>query len=114
MVVYGIPNCDTIKKATSWLKENKIIFEFHDYKKVGITLDKVKAWIKQLGIESIINKKSATWKSFTKEQQYAIENSKELTLIIEKPTVIKRPLIEVNGKVIMVGFDEEQYKLKLK
>ena len=114
MIVYGIPNCDTVKKAISWLNKNKIAYEFHDYKKAGITADKIKTWIKQVGIEVVINKKSTTWKTFTTNQQSAIANSEGIALIVKNPTVIKRPLLEEKGKVIIVGFDEEEYVSKLK
>jgi arsenate reductase (glutaredoxin) len=69
MKVYGIPNCDTVKKAFDWLKANKVDFEFHDFKKEGISLEKLKEWDKKAGYEKFLNKKSTTWKEIGQEAQ---------------------------------------------
>lgn len=113
--IYAIPNCNTVKKALDWLKANKVAFEFHDYKKKGITTAILNSWCKQLGWEALINKKGTTWKQLPKEIQASITNQKAaVALMMEKTSIIRRPLIEENEKVILIGFDEAEYKKALK
>ena len=113
--VYAIPNCNTVKKALDWLKANKISYEFHDYKKKGITATQLTNWSKQIGWEALINKKGATWKQLPKEVQATITNQKNaMALMIEKTSIIRRPLIEEAGKILVLGFDENEYKKALK
>ena len=115
MTIYGIKNCNTVKSALEWLKENKIEFEFHDYKKSGITEAKLKEWSKQVGWESLVNKRGTTWRQLDETFQKKVTNEKSaIALMIEKTSVIKRPLIEDNGKVLLLGFDEMEYKQTLK
>lgn len=110
MIVYGIKSCDSIKKATVWLSKHKISFEFHDYKAVGISMVQLKRWSKQVGWETFMNKKSTTWRSFDAATQAAITNEKAaLKLMMENTSLIKRPLIEVDGKVLVLGYNEEEY-----
>lgn len=113
--VYAIPNCNTVKKALDWLKANKISYEFHDYKKKGITATQLTNWSKQIGWEALINKKGATWKQLPKEVQATITNQNNaMALMIEKTSIIRRPLIEEAGKILVLGFDENDYKKALK
>jgi len=115
MIVYGIKNCNTVKSALDWLNKNKIEFEFHDYKKAGVTESKLKAWTRQLGWESLVNKRGTTWRQLDESVQEKITNEKSaIALMLEKTSVIKRPLIEINNKVILLGFDEAAYKKELK
>jgi len=113
--VYAIPNCNTVKKALDWLKANKVAYEFHDYKKKGITATQLTAWSKQIGWEALINKKGTTWKQLPKEFQETITNQKAaIALMMEKTSVIRRPLIEEDGKILVIGFEEAEYKKALK
>lgn len=113
--VYAIPNCNTVKKALNWLESNKINVEFHDYKKLGITTAKLTNWCQQIGWEALINKKGATWRQLAPEIQASISNQKKaIQLMTEKTSIIKRPLIEKEGKIILLGFDETEYKKALK
>ena len=115
MIVYGIKNCNTVKSALEWLNKNKIEFEFHDYKKSGITETKLKAWCKQVGWESLVNKRGTTWRQLSEADQKKVANEKAaIALMLEKTSVIKRPLIEEDGKVMLLGFEEETYKQALK
>lgn len=108
--VYGIPNCDTVKKALVCLEAHQIPFEFHNYKKQGITAAKLKNWSSQLGWESVLNKKSSTWRGLTPELQASITNEKAaIKLLTENTSGIKRPLIEKGDKVIAIGFDADTY-----
>lgn len=114
MIVYGIKNCNTVKLALEWLKKHNVEFEFHDYKKAGITQTKLAEWSKQVGWESLVNKKGTTWRQLDESVQKKITNEKAaIALMQEKTSVIKRPLIEKNGKVILLGFAEDEYKKKL-
>lgn len=109
MKMYGIPNCDTIKKARTWLTENNIAYEFHDFKKLGITKQKLKEWSKQVGVEKLLNKQSSTWRTLTPEQQSAIATqTASINLMAEKPSIIKRPVLETEN-TILVGFNAEDY-----
>lgn len=115
MTVYGIKNCNTVKSAIDWLSKNKVEFEFHDYKKSGITAEKLSAWSKQVGWENLVNKRGTTWRQLPEADQKKVTNEKSaIALMLEKTSVIKRPLIEEKGKVILLGFDGDMYKKVLK
>jgi len=108
--VYGIPNCNTVKKALDWLNENKVEFTFHNYKKEGITATRLNSWSKKVGWEKLVNKKGTTWRTLPPEQQEKVKNEKAATeLMVQNTSVIKRPVIEVDDK-ILVGFDEIEYR----
>jgi len=110
MTVYGIKNCDTVKSAIEWLKRNKVDFEFHDYKTKGIEEPKLKDWCKQVGWESLLNKRGTTWRKLTQSEQAEVDNEKAaILLMLSKTSIIKRPLIEKNERVIALGFDENSY-----
>jgi arsenate reductase (glutaredoxin) len=114
MIVYGIKNCNTVKSALDWLKKHNVEFEFHDYKKLGITKAKLVEWSTQIGWESLVNKRGTTWRQLDEAVQKKVTNEKAaITLMMEKTSVIKRPLIEQKGKVILMGFDEVEYSKKL-
>jgi arsenate reductase len=111
MTVFGIKNCNTVKSALDWLKKNNIEFEFHDYKSNGITDEKLKNWSKQVGWESLVNKRGTTWRQLGEKVQQRVEDAESaIELMKEKTSIIKRPLIEKNGKVVALGFDEAAYK----
>ena len=115
LIVYGIKNCNTVKSALDWLKKKKIDFDFHDYKSKGITASKLKSWSKQVGWESLLNKRGMTWRQLPEAMQKKITSEKAaFELMIEKTSIIKRPLIEQDGKVLLLGFDEKLYKDTLK
>lgn len=109
--VYGIANCNTVKKALDWLKANQVAYQFHDYKKKSITVSKLQAWSQQVGYELLINKKGTTWKQLPLEVQQAIQSEETaIGLMMEKNSVIKRPLIEHNEQIVALGFDETRYQ----
>lgn len=114
MIIYGIKNCNTVKSAFDWLKKSKIDFKFHDYKKSGITASKLSDWSKQVGWEVLVNKRGTTWRNLDEDIKKEVKNEKAaIALMLDNNSVIKRPLIEKNGKVIVLGFDEAEYKKKL-
>lgn len=105
MIVYGIKNCDTMKKSFVWLDEQQLSYTFHDYKKVGITHEKLQDWLSKVDVKQLINTKGTTFKKLTPEQQASInEQEKAISLMLEQPSMIKRPLIEYKGQILL-GFD---------
>jgi arsenate reductase len=115
MILFGIKNCNTVKSAMDWLKKNNVEFEFHDYKTKGIAPTKLKEWTKQVGWESLVNKRGTTWRQLDEQVQAKVTNeTSAIALMAEKTSIIKRPLIEDNGKVMALGFDEAEYKKKFK
>jgi arsenate reductase (glutaredoxin) len=109
MTIYGIPNCDVMKKAMTWLNSNKLDYTFHDYKKDGISKAKLEAWCKQLGWELLLNKKSTTWRELpAAEQEKITTQAAAIKLMMTHTSIIKRPVLEYkNG--ILVGFKEGEY-----
>ena len=115
MKLYGIPNCNTVKKAQDWLKSNHIDFEFHDFKKKGVTAEKLTEWFNVFGWEKVINKNGLTFKKLNKDEQSSINSvEKAISYLINNTSAIKRPIIEQNESPITIGFDEEVYKNALK
>jgi arsenate reductase len=114
MTVYGIPNCDTVKKSLDWLRKNKIDYEFHDYKKSGITKAKLEAWSKKVGWEVLVNKKGTTWRKLTAEEQEKVTTqSAAIKVMMENNSIIKRPVVEA-GEKLLVGFNETDFIKQLK
>lgn len=115
IIVYGIKNCDTVKKSLSWLTAHKMMFEFHDYKTQNITESKLKAWSAQVGWEVLLNKKGTTWRKLDEKTQASVTNEKAaIAVMLENTSIIKRPVIEKGNKILAVGFDEEVYKKQMK
>jgi arsenate reductase len=113
MILYGIRSCSTVKSAVEWLKKNKISFEFHDYKAKGITDAKLKEWSKQVGWEALVNRRGTTWRMLDKKVQASVINAASAcALMKEKTSLIKRPLIEREGRIILLGYDEKEYSEK--
>lgn len=112
IVMYAIANCDTVKKARTYLEKKKVSYEFVDFKKTPPTSDQIKKWAEYFG-ELPVNKKGITYKKF-KEEYEALSPALKIKFIIENTSMIKRPVLEKNNKTIAMGFDEEEYKgLKL-
>jgi len=106
MKIYGIKNCDTVKKTLNWLDQHNLKYEFHDFKKLGVEKEKLKEWAGQVGYEALLNKKGTTWKKLDPEVQNAISSEDAaFGLMQEKTSVIKRPVLEADGK-IMLGYNE--------
>ncbi|MVZ65126.1 ArsC family reductase [Sphingobacterium sp. DK4209] len=111
--VYGIKNCNTVKKALDWLTENQKDYVFHDYKKEPASLAKLEEWEKEVSWESLVNKKGTTWKKLSTEEQAAVQDAATANqVLLSNNSMIKRPLIESpNG--ILLGFNEDEYQTKL-
>ena len=111
IIIYGIPNCDTVKKAQVWLKNNSIDFEFHDYKKWGIDSEKLNEWLKVYDITKLINRAGSTWRQLTDEQKAKItDNASAIELMMSRPSIIKRPLVEKDGKAVVLGFSITEFE----
>ncbi len=108
IIMYGIKNCDSVKKARKFLDENNISYEFHDFKTDGINPIQLRSWINQLGWQKLINKRSTTWRNLPAETKENMDETLALVVAEEQPTIIKRPLLELPER-IMVGFSEKSY-----
>lgn len=108
--LYGIPNCNTVKKSRDWLAAHQIDVTFHDFKKQGVTVEIAQNWLNQCGWETLINRKGLTWRGLSDAEKAAVkDDDSALTLMLAKTSVIKRPILEQDGKVLFVGFDEAKY-----
>jgi arsenate reductase len=110
--LYGIPNCNTVKKARTWLDGKGVPYTFHDYKKKGITEGHIRNWLNYYPWEKLVNKAGTTWKQLTDEEKAAVKDAESASaLMILKNSVIKRPLIEDGtGRVVALGFSEPDYE----
>ncbi|MEP6612391.1 MAG: Spx/MgsR family RNA polymerase-binding regulatory protein [Mucilaginibacter sp.] len=112
MKVYGITNCNTVKKALDWLKANHVDYEFHDFKKLGISPEKLGEWDAKAGYEKFMNKQGLTWKQLDPAIKESIKTKADaLQLLLQKTSMIKRPVIE-DGDFLFFGFDEGEYERK--
>lgn len=110
ITLYGIPNCDTVKKARTWLNDHGREFHFHDFKKAGLTPAIVQSWLKQVDWEVLVNRKGTTWRALPDERKAAIVDLESaIALMLESPSVIKRPVL-VSGASVHVGFTDELYQ----
>lgn len=107
--MYGIKNCDTIKKARKWLDEQGIEFEFHDYKKDGLNETQLKVWVKELGWEALVNRRGTTWRKLPDDVKDNIDEASAIQVMLENTSIIKRPLLDT-GKVKMLGFKADEYQ----
>ncbi|MEP3421249.1 MAG: ArsC family reductase [Erythrobacter sp.] len=111
--VYGIPNCDTVKKARRWLDANGVEYTFHDYKKIGADPEKVSRWIAAHGVDVIVNKRGTTFRKLTDEQKaQADDDQSAVDLLVQHPSMIKRPVVEY-GAQSLVGFKEDTWSASL-
>lgn len=108
VVLYGIPNCDTMKKARAWLAEHEVDYQFHDYKKAGIDQATLATWIDLVGWEILLNKRGMTWRKVPQEIKDTIDQASAIQLMLENPSIIKRPVLQA-ADGIHVGFKPEQY-----
>jgi arsenate reductase len=112
MKIYGIRNCDTMKKAFAWLEGNRIPYEFHDYKKDGVPPGKLRAWARQVGWERLANTRGPTWRKIPDAKKTSLDEAKMIALLEANTSAIKRPILEAGSQVI-VGFDREEYAAKV-
>jgi len=110
--IFGIPNCDTMKKARKWLEDNNLDYEFHDYKKQGVPEKSLKQWVKNAGWETVLNRRGTTWRKLDDEIKNNIDEASSIQVMLDNPSTIKRPVLEREDTLI-IGFKEDDYKTLL-
>jgi arsenate reductase len=108
ITIYGIKNCDTMKKARAWLDGHGVAYDFHDYKTAGIEKEKLKAWSDQVGWETLLNRAGTTFRKLPDAEKEGLNERKALALMLAQPSMIKRPVLE-QGSKLLVGFKPELY-----
>ncbi|MET3112354.1 arsenate reductase [Pedobacter sp. CG_S7] len=115
MIIYGIPNCNTVKKTLDWLTVNGFDYEFHNFKKNGISPEKLNQWCAIFGWETVLNKKGTTWNKLSlEEQKDVVDQASVVSFLLTHTSAIKRPIVEQNGKAILLSFNEGLYSEVLK
>lgn len=110
--IYGIKNCDTMKKARAWLDAHGIAYDFHDYKTQGIDRDQLDSWVRTLGWEVLLNRAGTTFRKLPDAEKTGLDEAKAVALMLAQPSMIKRPVLDVGGRLI-VGFKEGEYERAL-
>jgi arsenate reductase len=113
ITIYGIKNCDTMKKARSWLEEHRITYTFHDYKSAGIDRPRLEDWSKKLGFETLLNRAGTTFRKLPEHEKEALDDKKAIALMLAQPSLIKRPVLDLGGGRLLVGFKPELYEKAL-
>lgn len=108
VIMYGIPNCDTIKKAKKWLETNRISYDFHDFRKQGVDDLMIEKFCHKLGWETVLNKRGTTYRQLTQEQKDTLDKESAIRLMAQHPAMVKRPVLSVDGE-LHIGFKPEQY-----
>ncbi len=112
VILYGIPNCDTMKKTRKWLDANSVDYVFHDYKKLGIDKTLAKRFIAEVPLETLINKRGTTWRKLPSAQQESLDTTTAVDIICNNPSIVRRPLIQ-NGSQWLAAYDETQLRTLL-
>ena len=113
IIMYGIKNCDTIKKARAFLDKNNVPYEFKDFREDGLNPIQLRSWMKELGWDKVINKRSTTWRNLPDETKENMNETLALVVAEDQPTIIKRPVLELPDKVL-IGFSEKSYAESVK
>jgi len=112
-ILYGIKNCDTMKKARTWLDQHGVAYEFHDYKVAGIERARLERWSKQVGWEVLLNRAGTTFRKLPESDKQGLSAAKAIALMLQQPSMIKRPVLEFDGR-LLVGFKPDSYASELK
>ncbi len=107
--LYGIPNCNTVRKARRWLQENGVDYTFHDFKKEGVDPSRLDAWLDRVGWDILVNRRGTTWRRLPEENRKDLDCDKARHLLLSHPSLIKRPVLE-QGETLLVGFDPDSYE----
>jgi arsenate reductase len=107
--LYGIRNCDTMKKAWTWLDQNGVAYDFHDYKKQGVDRATLEGWVEQLGWELLLNRAGTTFRKLPEAERQDLDREKAIRLMLEQPSMIKRPVLDAGGR-LLVGFKPGEYE----
>jgi len=109
ITIYGIKNCDTMKKARAALDKKRVAYDFHDYKAKGVDKAKLEGWAKKVGWETLLNRAGTTFKKLPDQDKQGLTEKKAIALMLAQPSMIKRPVLELGGGRILVGFKPEEY-----
>lgn len=107
-ILFGISNCDTVRKARRWLEQRDLAYRFHDFRKDGLTSRQIKSWLKQVDWEALLNKRGRTWRELSEQDKKVHSANQAVDLCVRYPALIKRPVLD-NGGNIEIGFDPERY-----
>jgi arsenate reductase len=113
ITIYGIKNCDTMKKARAWLDKARVDYAFHDYKTAGIDRAKLERWAQKVGWETLLNRAGTTFKKLPDKDKGGLSQAKAIALMLKQPSMIKRPVLEAGGGKLLVGFKPENYAVTL-
>jgi arsenate reductase (glutaredoxin) len=113
ITIYGIKNCDTMKKARAWLDERGVAYAFHDYKSAGIERKRLEDWAKKVGWEVLLNRAGTTFRKLSEADKQGLDAAKAITLMLAEPSMIKRPVLDLGGGKLLVGFNPETYSAAL-
>jgi arsenate reductase (glutaredoxin) len=113
VTIYGIKNCDTMKKARAWLDAHGIAYAFHDYKAAGLERARLESWAREVGWETLINRAGTTFRKLPEKHRDGLTQQKAIALMLGQPSVIKRPVLDVDGR-LLVGFKPEEYEKALR
>lgn len=109
-ILYGIPNCDTVKKARTWLDRHGVAYTFHDFKKAGLNRELIDTWLADASWDVLVNRKGTTWRALSDESKAAVTDADSAArLMLESPSVIKRPVLAIDGRT-HVGFTDDAYQ----
>jgi arsenate reductase (glutaredoxin) len=111
ITIYGIKNCDTMKKARAWLDKHGVDYVFHDYKAEGIERARLEQWCKEVGWEKLLNRAGTTFRKLPESEKANVDARKALQLMLEQPSMIKRPVLELGGGKLVLGFAPENYRM---
>jgi arsenate reductase len=109
ITIYGIKNCDTMKKARAWLDRNGVAYAFHDYKTADIERERLERWEKKVGWETLLNRAGTTFRKLPDEDKAGLNAKKAMALMLAQPSMIKRPVLDLGGGKLLVGFEPETY-----
>lgn len=109
VALYGIPNCDTMKKARAWLHAHGVDYRFHDYKREGLDETRLRAWVAELGWEALVNRRGTTWRKLPEDVREGMDSEAAIRIMLETPSIIRRPVLDT-GEVRHAGFSETDYE----
>ncbi len=109
VILYGIHNCDTVKKARAWLEERSITYTFHDFRKDGLNPIMLRNWVAEFGWQTLLNRKSTTWRNLPEETRLNMDEATAIAVMEDQPTIIKRPLLDLGSRHV-VGFAPDTYR----
>jgi arsenate reductase (glutaredoxin) len=109
ITIYGIKNCDTMKKARAWLDKRGVDYAFHDYKTAGIERERLERWEKKVGWETLLNRAGTTFRKLSDKDKNGLDARKAVALMLQQPSMIKRPVLDLGGSTLLVGFSPERY-----